>query len=225
MRDVSFNDDYFANRLQNDSARLKSFERERQLLGRLASNPRRTLDIGCSTGEFASFMGFSNVVGVEPATFAADIARKNGIDVKTTIFDVSGTFDLVVLRGVVQHLFNPFEVLAEASKKLNPGGIMAFLATPNCDSIYFRTFGSLPALDEPKVYLFPTERVLTNFLSRHDVGLEQKFFPYLRSGYASPSDLPRFLGRLVWNSKRLESAFPGNMMDLIFRKKDLPGYS
>lgn len=219
MKDVSFDEEYFTNRLQNDSARLISFEREGKLLRRFISRPQRILDIGCSTGEFANFMGFDNVVGVEPSEFAADIAKSNGISVVSSVFEISGSFDLVILRGVVQHLFNPFEVLAEVSKRLQPGGIMAFLATPNCDSLYFRLFGSLPALDEPKVYLFPTERVLTNFLSRHEVVLERKFFPYLKSGYASLSDFPRFLTRLVWNSPRLESAFPGNMMDLIFRKE------
>ena len=82
-----FGSDYFKNRKGNDILRQKSFDRERRfILKRLNRDSfvgLKILDVGCSTGEFAtrSLYDADVVYGLEPSNYAANIAISNGIKI------------------------------------------------------------------------------------------------------------------------------------------------
>lgn len=135
-------DDYFH---QHDLAQkeLSSKQRladaESLLLGK-----GRLLDIGTGRGELlreAIKQGWE-AIGVEPSpSFAAYAAQYSGAEVKAAKLEQcnfdAASFDAVILAAVLEHLYNPAQVVAEIARILRPGGIL-FLDVPNETGLYFR---------------------------------------------------------------------------------------
>jgi 2-polyprenyl-3-methyl-5-hydroxy-6-metoxy-1,4-benzoquinol methylase len=99
----------------------------------------RLLEIGCGTGVFldkARAHGF-DCEGLELSEYAANFVRDMGIPVQTkSIEDASfadNTWDVIVMREVIEHLPHPLEALKIVRKWLKPGGVL-FMATGNYDS-------------------------------------------------------------------------------------------
>ena len=88
------------------------------------------LDYGCGPGdmlEVAAQVGWS-AVGVDSSQRSVDIARKRGLEV--TLADSSslpfakGSFDLIFLQSVVEHVPNPMQLLTELREYLRPDGLI-----------------------------------------------------------------------------------------------------
>lgn len=102
---------------------------------------RSLLDIGCGTGEYlvaASKRGMS-VTGIDvEASLAEHIQRKYGLRVMTGSFGDDtvppGSFDVIVLSHVIEHLQEPVPLLGSIHRALKPTGIF-IMATPNFDSL------------------------------------------------------------------------------------------
>lgn len=98
---------------------------------------RRLLDVGCGMGFFLKLMkehGWS-VDGIEPAPEAAKHARETlglpifeGTIEKAVLQD--GSYDLVTLWYVLEHVPNPHEIIERCSKLLKPGGVL-IIRVPN----------------------------------------------------------------------------------------------
>jgi len=117
-------------------------EAERLLRG----SARRMLDVGAATGfflEIARNRGWE-VAGVEISAFAAELARKKGIDVKTGILAQhefpKGAFDAVTLWDVIEHVEDPKAELSRVREVLAPEGLL-IMTTPNFTSLYARLLG------------------------------------------------------------------------------------
>jgi len=104
------------------------------------------LEIGCGEGEFlkAAAENGWQATGIEVTESAAQTAReKHGLDVLTGTVEqhkdrlAPGSFDVVVLWGLVEHVRNPGELLRTARGLVRNGGAV-LLYTPNADSIFHR---------------------------------------------------------------------------------------
>ena len=104
----------------------------------------RILDIGAGRGEFlraASDNGWI-AVGIEPsASFADHAAKYSGVEIKREPLEQcdfpDGSFDVVILAAVLEHLYNPDEIIEEIARILRPGGAL-FVDVPNEQGLYFR---------------------------------------------------------------------------------------
>jgi len=101
----------------------------------------RMLDIGAGCGEtLRAARDLSwDAVGIEPSITFAERAREySGAEVYESLQDrfPSESFDFVVLRAVIEHLYNPDETIREISRILKPGGVL-FLDAPNESGLYF----------------------------------------------------------------------------------------
>lgn len=111
--------------------------------------PGRLLDVGCSVGAYlrvASDAGWQ-VVGLEFSKDTSEIARsQHGLEVVTgTLEDEPfphGSFDLVTLWDVIEHVPDPLHTMGQVHELLRPGGTVA-ITTPNIDGLFPRA--SLPA--------------------------------------------------------------------------------
>jgi cyclopropane fatty-acyl-phospholipid synthase-like methyltransferase len=129
------------------SARELTFARSLRQLQRLAAPPGRLLDVGCYTGVFmklAVLEGWT-VTGVELSAWAAAIARRNGHgQVHSLALDEAclepGSFDVITLWDVIEHLSHPAAMLKNVHKLLKPGGIVA-VSTHLVDSFAARLLG------------------------------------------------------------------------------------
>jgi 2-polyprenyl-3-methyl-5-hydroxy-6-metoxy-1,4-benzoquinol methylase len=102
---------------------------------------RTVLDIGCGTGEFlkaAADIGF-NVTGIDVDTTTTEhITGKYGFRTVTGLLGPetfpAGSFDVVVLSHVIEHLQKPIELLVVIHSILKPNGLFV-MCTPNSDSL------------------------------------------------------------------------------------------
>lgn len=109
--------------------------------------PGSLLEVGCSSGHFlaeAEGRGWS-VEGVEFADSAARTARQAGFTVRTgpleTVEAPSRTFDLVVMRMVLEHLHDPIGGLARLREWTRPKGYLV-ASFPDAGCYERRWFGS-----------------------------------------------------------------------------------
>ena len=112
----------------------------------VAGGPGRVLDVGCGKGLFLTGLrelGWQ-VYGTELSEISSGFARSSGLRVYTkTIEDApfeAGSFDLITLFHVLEHLPQPQGTLVTALSLLRPGGIL-LVEVPNIGSWYARVFG------------------------------------------------------------------------------------
>jgi len=109
----------------------------------------RVLDVGCATGDFikASENRF-DMWGLDISEFAVEQARLNNPKVSQQI--KAGMieeqvfpdcfFDGIVLWDVIEHLWNPLEMVNKLVKMLKPNGMLA-VSTPNIGALTARLMG------------------------------------------------------------------------------------
>ncbi|HEX3394740.1 MAG TPA: class I SAM-dependent methyltransferase [Acidimicrobiales bacterium] len=98
------------------------------------------LDVGCGDGTITAQAARraqpADAVGVDWARSAVDAAARQGVKAVRTTVDggglpfAPGSFDVVLMSEVIEHLVDPDLALAEARRVLAPGGTL-LLSTPN----------------------------------------------------------------------------------------------
>jgi SAM-dependent methyltransferase len=143
------------------------------ILGDRKVTPRRVLDVGCATGGFlaeAKAAGWDGV-GVEFSEFAIEVARREfGLHVlQGDVFHpelAEGSFGLVTMWHVLEHVLDPLATLAQAKKLLAPGGLL-FIELPNWSSVGRRARGvRWSQLKPPEHINFFTPTTLAEAASR-----------------------------------------------------------
>ncbi|HLI27380.1 MAG TPA: class I SAM-dependent methyltransferase [Chloroflexota bacterium] len=149
--------------------------RELARLERLTTG-RRLLDIGCSYGFFldtARQRGWS-VAGVEVSASAARFARETyGLPVHLGPLRAApyapGSFDVVTIRHVLEHVPDPLGMVLDARRLLAPGGLL-LVAVPNFASLAARLFGPDWWWVDPPTHLYYfTRATLSRLLARAGV--------------------------------------------------------
>jgi SAM-dependent methyltransferase len=127
----------------------------------------RVLDVGCGSGDLLrtyQSLGWS-AKGIEINPRSCEAARAQGIEVhQGTVFDASyaSSFDLVILRHVIEHVLDPVSFLRTAAGFLDPDGVLV-LSTPNAGGMGFSLYGSCwYPLDAPRhLLLFDPRSIRT----------------------------------------------------------------
>lgn len=118
-------------------------------LRRLTPQARTLLDVGCGPGFFVQHAGESGLHarGLEVSRFAADYGRERlGLEIvngpldKAHLDRLDGTFDLITLWDVIEHLPVPDAALRLLADRLAPGGVLA-LSTGDIGSLAARLTG------------------------------------------------------------------------------------
>ncbi len=126
-------------RLIKKFLRLRSYFFAKKLK-KLKGLEARILEIGSANGEnllgLRSF-GFQNVEGIEPSQSAAVTAAKKGLTVRCESFQsikTDKTYDVIIMRHVLEHLPDPVSVFNKLAELLRNGGFV-FIDTPNYASL------------------------------------------------------------------------------------------
>lgn len=156
--------------IQDEPHRLMRWMRRRNIRQRsrlverfAARSPGRLLDLGASTGIFMDDMRSSGwqVVGIELNQRAAAYARER-LGLEMICAELSQAqlpashFDAITLWDVIEHTFDPAQILAEVWAQLAEGGIIA-LTIPSWESLDRRLFGRYwVGFDAPRhLHVFP----------------------------------------------------------------------
>jgi SAM-dependent methyltransferase len=211
---------YFKQYYVNDPKRDVMYEQEIKRILKYFPDGGTVLDVGCGVGNFLSKMDDRWIkYGVEPSDFAKDKAVKKDITILPTISHVNFDFyDVVVFRGSLQHINFPMASLVHATRSLKKGGLLVILATPDSDSLVYKLFGNLPALDAPRNWILFGNKFLCNVLRRLGFSEVKVIHPYWDTPYANPViDFLKFGISLIFGYRKF--AFPGNQMEIYAVKK------
>ena len=222
-REQAFDSEYFSV-YGNDPKRAVMYAMERDRILKLKQSGR-ILDIGCGIGAFLD--GFSDSqwqkYGVDVSEHAVEIAGSKGINIKmhdeAYNYD-DGFFDVIVMRGSVQHLPDPFQTIANCKKLLTVDGLMVFLSTPNTNSPYYRRFRTLPILTESLNILQPSDTMMVNALQNMGFQILDVRYPYLETPYAKIIN-DHLLFILSFFGLRRSFAFWNSMMEIYARNNPL----
>ena len=135
-------DEYFANHdfEAKKSGSLEQIKEIEKRLGRKGS----ILDIGSGRGELlwaARETGWESV-GIEPSADFAEFGRTHlGVEPRAATLEeaglTNGSFDVIVMNGLIEHLYDPAMALSDARRLLKPDGWLYFDA-PNEDGLYMK---------------------------------------------------------------------------------------
>ena len=214
-----FKDSYFKFRNLNDNKRIKAFILEKKLMNKYISFNGSVCDVGCANGEFLNFLEWKGKkYGMEINKSAITKAKKIKINFDKNILNTSNKFDVIIFRGTLQHIEQPFYYLRRSFEALKKGGYLFILQTPNTDSLHYRLFQDLPALDSNQNFYHPSHKNLLQICKILKFKHCKSIFPYLNSGYEKPvTDIFFFILKFFKIYKKNVN-FPDNMMNLVFRK-------
>jgi 2-polyprenyl-3-methyl-5-hydroxy-6-metoxy-1,4-benzoquinol methylase len=136
------------------------------------------LDLGCSSGSFLEYLKNElwKLYGIEMSADCAKVAaEKSGAqvfvgDIVQAPFPPE-SFDVITCFDVLEHLYEPRQVMAKVKKWLKPGGIF-YVLVPNIDSAEARVFKSYwGGLELPR-HLFHYAPASLRYLAK-SVGLQE----------------------------------------------------
>jgi SAM-dependent methyltransferase len=104
---------------------------------------RKLLDFGCGNGAFLlkaqSIAETAAGIDLEPVA-EADL-RRRGIAFGPDLSSIEGSFDIVTMFHVLEHLHDPRETLRAVAKRLAPGG-QVIVEVPNADDALLKLYDS-----------------------------------------------------------------------------------
>lgn len=123
----------------------------------------RILDVGCGAGELLrdmATMGFRDLTGVDPM-LAGPIETPPGVRIeRSTIHDLDGAFDLIMLHHTLEHIPDQAETMRSAARLLAPGGWL-LVRVPVSDSYAWSHYReNWVQLDPPRHYFLHSRRSL-----------------------------------------------------------------
>ncbi len=140
----------------------------------------RLLDVGFGHGAFmelAIAAGW-NVAGVDTDPVSVTTAQKRGLEVRLgsleAFSDMPGSFDVITLSHVIEHLHDPRAAIKEIYRLLKPGG-RVWIDTPNISSYGHQRFGrNWRGLEPPRHLVLFNWNALESVLEEEGFGTVEK---------------------------------------------------
>jgi 2-polyprenyl-3-methyl-5-hydroxy-6-metoxy-1,4-benzoquinol methylase len=192
----------------------------------------KVLDVGCSGGFFLNKFNSDKWerYGVEISkdaakhacdTFGIPVLVGNVLDIKNE------SYDLIMMRGVIEHFKNPIKILEACSKLLKPGGRLFITATPNGNAFAFDVYREKWQLFTPLEHIhFFSVNNLSSVLENYSMALEDHHYQYEETPYANiKKDYRKIKDDIAsmanGNNDQVDSScpFPGSMISAVWIKK------
>jgi 2-polyprenyl-3-methyl-5-hydroxy-6-metoxy-1,4-benzoquinol methylase len=227
-------DGYYEERLNEGilfEQRWKVYEIDRKWITKFIDQGK-VLDVGCSGGQFLSTFNSKkwDRYGVEIEKTAAEYAkRKYGIPVTVgNLVDISfrKKFDLVMMRGVIEHFSDPISTLKKCAEIIKPGGYLFITATPAGNSFAFYIYREKWRMFTPPGHLhFFTVDLLSRVLKRYGLSLLDHHYQYEETPYANTKeDFDKMRKDIIlaylrkYDKIKESPPFPGSMITAVWKK-------
>ncbi len=193
------------------------------------------LDIGCSGGYFLKNIPDNfKKYGTELDPIAFEIAKETlSIDEKNIhLGDVlncsfdENFFDVISMRGVIEHVPDPVETIKKVSQLMKSGGLFYICATPNGESFAAKLYKQNWNLFHPIEHLWHFSiRNISLLTQDFDLKLIWSDYPYIGTPYENIYEDVKLINDKIKSEKQgkinnnVSPPFFENMMSLIFEKK------
>ena len=189
------------------------------------------LDIGSSAGYFLSRFNANNFkrLGVEISDDCR-IEAKNKFNIPIIVGDFTKiefdeAFDLITMRGVIEHFVDPVSVIEKTSEIISKGGLLYITATPNGAAFAFDVYrGKWNLFSPDHVHHFSLQH-LDNIMSRYSFKLIDYSYQYEETPYSNPYyDFNKIKKDICLIAKGFDDdvtesvPFPGSMITALWKK-------
>ena len=213
-------------------ALIASYRVEIQNLEKI-KNGGKLLEIGCSGGLLLSLLGKQwEITGVDIDKNAITAARKRLGKRAQLIYAPlhkanlpNGTFDVVLMRAVLEHIPDPRSFLQIANQLLKPGGLVA-ITVPNISSLCGQLYKEYFRMVDPIHHIwYFSPKTLKLLLTSYDFKIDKITYNYFNTPYFHPKDILLFTKDwLIFQlSKqkpmRASPPFYGSLMDVYAHKE------
>ena len=192
----------------------------------------KILDVGCNGGFFLEKLSDSfEKYGIEVDPEAVAFANQNyDYDIRHGEIGEDdfkeGFFDVIIFRGVIEHMLDPRKALERSTKLLKKGGLIYFCATPNLKSLGAYLYREKWNLWHPIEHINIFDSKTLHILLGEDVYSKMAFdYQYLGTPYENwKEDYQVLINDIIskengeWDSVQRSKPFWGNMMSLIYKK-------
>ena len=208
--------------------RYSQYQIDKDFLEKVITNGN-VLDVGCGGGIFLSKLNKNfNKFGIDLDESSIKFAKKKfNYDFRTEQLGEDTfkkkTFDLIIFRGVIEHIYNPKKIIKRATELLKRKGKLFFCATPNGNSFCANVFREKWNLWHPiqHINIF-TVKTLHKLCGVKKFNIVAEDYPYLNTPYENvEKDYKKIIKFLLSKRKKnmKSPAFWGNMLSLILEKK------
>ena len=168
--------------------RKHNYDYKYRLMKRYCPEMQSVLDYGTATGEFLEYLSKKNlnIAGVEPNEKAGNIANIiTGNKVKASIDEITGTFDVITLWHVLEHVKDLDILIEKLKERLNEKGILV-IAVPNFKSYDARHYGEYwAAYDVPRHLWHFSPLAIWKLFDKHQMTVITQKPLYFDSFYVS----------------------------------------
>jgi len=228
--------DYYSNYIgkRRINNKLKMQQRKKQYVIDLNLinnfvNKGKVLDVGCNGGFFLNefsdkFAKYGTEVDIKSIEYAKKYFPKFAKNIYYTNLMKSNFksnyFDLITMRGVIEHVSDPISHIKKISKMLKKNGYLYMCATPNGESKIFSIYKERWNLFHPVQHLWHFSPKNLDIISRKfGLKLIYKEFFYLNTPYENfANDLKDIAKEIKFKSNKISPPFYENMMSLVFKK-------
>ncbi|PRM88152.1 methyltransferase domain-containing protein [Aliarcobacter cryaerophilus] len=137
------------------------------------------------------------------------------------------SMDLVIFRGVLEHVVNPKDYLQKANRVLRDGGYIFITATPNLNSLCADLFRDKFNQHIPAEHIIHfSDEHFKDYLKELGFNLVSERVYYLETPYANIYEDAKKITKAIQLKEKGEKidfkspAWYGNMMTLLFKKED-----
>ena len=182
-------------------------------------NTNKILDYGCGNGTFLKLFK-SKKIG-----FEFNKNAKVDRNIKRVSFDnvFNEKYDLIIMRGVIEHIPNFNEIILKLSKCVKKNGFFYITATPNSNNLTFFLSNKDFNQNHPgHLFHFNNVNLSLLFLKNNFLNIVMNY-EYLNTPYASLKKDFKHLKKQLnrYRNKKIKKYSPpsvGNMMTAIFKK-------
>ena len=192
----------------------------------------KVLDLGCSSGEYLDAMPSTWIkfgYEVNPELIKHLVSNRPEYRIINSLSATDEKFDLITLRGVIEHIPDHHELLEFLNRNLLIGGKLFISATPDfnspCAMLYAENWNQIVAPEH--IHQF-TPASLQVLLKRAGLVMKALEHPYMGTPYENwTQNKSAFMTNVALiDNPLLEKSendsfrhpFPGNMMSVIFEK-------
>lgn len=224
---IDYAQDYLDESEPHEQRKLQ-YKLDVDFLHDLSESALSVLDIGCSSGGFLDAMPRNWTKSgqeVNPELIKHLNQARPEYKVYREFKDIEGKFDLVTMRGVIEHIEDHDELISFLLEHLKIGGYFYICATPDFASpgatIYKDKWGQIVAPEH--IHQF-TPASLQILLSKAKLVLKELSHPYLGTPYEDWENDKQLMLKNLENLRETSCAqqfkhpFPGNMLSVIFEK-------